>query len=78
MKTMTCNQLGGACDEQFQGNTFEEIVELSKVHGMQMFQKQDADHMQAMQKVMMMMQQPEVMKEYFVEKKKVFEALAED
>ena len=78
MKTMTCKQLGGACDEQFQGNTFEEIVELSKVHGMQMFQKQDADHMQAMQKVMMMMQQPEVMKEYFVEKKKVFEALAED
>jgi len=65
MKTMTCKQLGGACDEQFQGNTFEEIVELSK-------------HMQAMQKVMMMMQQPEVMKEYFAEKKKVFEALAED
>ncbi len=78
MKTMTCKQLGGACDEQFQGNTFEEIVELSKVHGMQMFQKQDAEHMQAMQKVMMMMQQPEVMKEYFAEKKKVFEALAED
>ncbi len=78
MKTMTCKQLGGACDEQFQGNTFEEIVELSKVHGMQMFQKQDADHMQAMQKVMMMMQQPEVMKEYFAEKKKVFEDLAED
>lgn len=78
MKTMTCKQLGGACDKQFSGNTFEEIVELSKLHGMEMFQKQDAEHMEAMQKVMMMMQQPEVMKAFFDEKKQVFESLAED
>lgn len=78
MKTMTCEQLGGACGEKFQGNTFEEIVELSKAHGMEMFQKQDAGHMEAMQRVMMMMQQPEVMQEFFEEKKKAFEALGED
>jgi hypothetical protein len=78
MKTMSCKQLGGACDAKFQGNTFEEIVDLSKVHGMEMFQKQDADHMEAMQRVMVMMQQPEVMQEFFEEKKKVFEALNAD
>lgn len=78
MKTMTCEQLGGACNEKFQGNTFEEIVELSKAHGMEMFQKQDADHMEAMQKVMMMMQKPELMQAFFEEKKQAFDALADD
>ncbi|XPF93519.1 hypothetical protein ACM9HF_16045 [Colwellia sp. RE-S-Sl-9] len=78
MKTMTCKQLGGACDKQFQGNTFEDIVELSKAHGMEMFQKQDPDHMEAMQRVMVMMQQPQAMQDFMEEKKKAFEALAED
>ncbi|MGS0526510.1 hypothetical protein ACU8V7_16330 [Zobellia nedashkovskayae] len=39
MKTMTCKQLGGACDMEFSANTFEEIADLSKNHGMEMFQK---------------------------------------
>ena len=29
MKTMTCNQLGGACDKSFHGKSFEEIAEQS-------------------------------------------------
>jgi len=78
MKTMTCRQLGGGCDKAFQANTFEEIVALSKQHGMEMFQQQDPDHLEAMQKVMVMMQQPEVMQAFFDEKKKAFEALADD
>lgn len=78
MKTMTCKQLGGACDKTFQGNTFDEIAELSKLHGMEMFQKQDSEHLEAMQRMMAMMQQPEVMKQFFDEKKEMFESLAED
>ncbi|PCJ33264.1 MAG: DUF1059 domain-containing protein [Gammaproteobacteria bacterium] len=78
MKTMTCNQLGGACDQTFQANTFEELVELSKQHGMAMFQQQDAQHMGAMAKVMQLMQNPQAMAEWFDTKKKEFEALAED
>ena len=27
MKTMTCKQLGGACDEKFSAETFEKIAE---------------------------------------------------
>ena len=56
MKTMTCKQLGGACDEAFTAATFEEIAELSKHHGMAMFQKADPAHLQAMEQ---MMERPE-------------------
>ena len=28
MKKMTCNQLGGACEEEFKANSFEEIAEM--------------------------------------------------
>ncbi len=30
MKTMTCRQLGGACDKKFHAETFDEMAELSK------------------------------------------------
>ena len=38
MKSMSCKQLGGACEQELHANTFEEIAELSKKHGMDMFQ----------------------------------------
>ena len=55
MKTMTCKQLGGACDKEFHASTFEEIAELSKQHGREMFQNNDADHLKAMQKMQELM-----------------------
>ena len=45
MKTMTCKQLGGACDLKFHANTFKEIAEMSKKHRMEMFQKNDKHHL---------------------------------
>ncbi len=75
---MTCMQLGGACNKAFQANTFEEIAKLSKQHGMEMFQQQDAEHLEAMKKVMELMQQPQAMEQWLQTKKKEFEALAED
>ena len=44
MKTMTCNQLGGACEKEFQAQTFEEMGEMSAKHGVEMVQKGDEDH----------------------------------
>jgi len=55
MKTMTCKQLGGACDKAFTANTFEEIEEMSKRHGMEMFQKNDKPHLEAMNKMRALM-----------------------
>jgi len=77
MKKMTCNQLGGACDLVFEANTFEEMAELSKAHGMEMFQKKDQAHLEAMQKMQAMMQKPEDMKSWFDGKRKEFESLPE-
>lgn len=73
MKTMTCKQLGGACEKIFQANSFDEIVEMSKQHGMEMFQKQDKAHLEAMSRIQQMMKNPEAMNEWFDNKKKEFE-----
>ena len=77
MKSMTCNQLGGACDQAFHASSFEEIAEQSKKHGIEMFQKGDKLHLEAMNKMMELMKNPEAMKEWFESKKKEFETLPE-
>ena len=77
MKTMTCKQLGGACDKEFHAASFEEIAELSKQHGMEMFQKQDEAHLQAMNEMKGLMKEPKAMKVWFENKKKEFDALSE-
>jgi hypothetical protein len=78
MKSMTCKQLGGACDKIFQANTFEEMVELSKQHGMEMFQVQDEAHLKVMNEIQELMQKPEEIAKWFETKKQEFEALCED
>ncbi len=78
MKTMNCNQLGGACEKEFHANTFEEIAEISKQHGMEMFQANDEAHLKAMEKMQELMKTPEAMQSWFDNKKKEFDALPED
>ena len=77
MKTMTCNQLGGACNKEFHAETFEEMAEMSKQHGMEMFQKEDAAHIEAMNKMQALMKIPGEMEKWFESKRKEFEALPE-
>jgi hypothetical protein len=78
MKTMTCNQLGGACNQKFSANTFDEIAALSKKHGMEMFQKGDNAHLEAMNEMQKMMKSPDSMNRWFESKRKEFEQLPED
>jgi hypothetical protein len=78
MKRMTCKELGGACDLEFQANSFEEIAEMSKNHGTEMFQQKDAAHLKAMEEMQALMSKPDAMKEWFENKKKEFEALPEE
>lgn len=75
---MTCNQLGGACDLEFRANTFDEIAEMSKKHGMEMFQKKDEAHLKAMNEMQEMMKSPDAMNEWFESKRQEFDALAEN
>ncbi|RLA43267.1 MAG: DUF1059 domain-containing protein [Gammaproteobacteria bacterium] len=78
MKTMNCKQLGGACDKEFHADSFEEISEMSKQHGMKMFQKNDEAHLNAMSEMQALMKSPDAMKAWFENKKKEFDALPED
>lgn len=75
MKSMTCKQLGGACNMEFKANTFEEIAELSKKHGMDMFKKGDFEHLEAMEKMQQLMQNPKSMQSWMELKRKEFDAL---
>ena len=67
-----------ACEKEFHANSFEEIAEMSKQHGMEMFQKKDEAHLKAMNDMQELMQKPEAMKDWFENKKKEFEALPDD
>ena len=78
MKTMTCKQLGGACELPFSAETFDEIAEMSKQHGIEMFQQNDADHLEAMNRMRELMQEPAAMQQWFEERKREFESLPED
>ncbi|MBV1909897.1 MAG: DUF1059 domain-containing protein [Kangiellaceae bacterium] len=78
MKTMTCNQLGGACKKAFSAETFEELAELSKQHGAEMFKQQDKAHLEAMGKMQVLMKKPGEMEQWFNARRAEFEALAMD
>ncbi len=76
MKIMTCKQLGGACDMEFQAETFEEMGELSKRHAMEMFKRGDKAHIKKMDA--MRMKKPGEHKKWFEKKQKEFDALPKD
>ena len=80
MKTMTCKQLGGACDKEFHADTFEEISDLSKQHGMEMFQKNDKAHLEAMNKMreLMVSADSDAMKNWMDTKREEFNALPDN
>lgn len=77
MKTMTCNQLGGACALEFRAETFEEMAKLSQEHGMEMHQQKDAAHLDAMNAMSELMKTPGAMEAWFESKKVEFDALEE-
>jgi len=76
MKKMTCKQLGGACQIEFAGNTFEEIADQSKKHGMEMFQKGDIAHIEAMNEMQQMMKTSSDFSKWFESKKEEFNTLS--
>jgi uncharacterized protein len=80
MKTMTCAQLGGpeTCNYEFHAETFEEMAQMSKKHGMEMFQKDDEEHIKVMNKMKEGMNDPDAMKNYMENKKKLFDSLPDD
>ena len=78
MKTMTCKALGGACDVTFTANTFDEIAQQSKSHGMSMFEAGDKAHIKAMNEMRATMAEPNGMQAWMAARAAEFKALPED
>ena len=47
MKTMTCAQLGGACDLALRGSTADEVIKAQDRHLREAVRSGDADHLPA-------------------------------
>jgi predicted small metal-binding protein len=78
MKTMMCKQLGGACDQTFSANSFDEIAMMVSKHARELVQQGDAAHIQAMNEMRSSMTSPEAMNAWMDEKRKTFNALPDD
>ena len=51
MKKLTCRDLGGPCDAEFTGESFEEIGKKSREHVIEQMQKGDEAHLAAANKM---------------------------
>jgi hypothetical protein len=71
---MTCIQLGGACEQVFSGETFDDLAAQSQQHGKEMFGSNDGLHMEAMSKMMELMKSGE-MDSWMADRKAEFDAL---
>ena len=78
MKTMTCKQLGGACEEKFSADTFEAMGELSKQHAMKMFEQGDEAHLKAAEEMKALMTKPGAMEEWMENKRSEFDSLPDE
>lgn len=72
---MTSRQLGGACDEVFYARNFEEIANLSKQHGQEMYKKGDNAHINVMTEMQKLMQSPGDMQRWMGKMKRAFDTL---
>jgi hypothetical protein len=75
---MTCKELGGACDKEFHAKTFEKISEMSRKHGMDMYEKGDEPHIKAMNEMKRLMSDPEAMNKWIKNKQSKFDSLISD
>ena len=78
MKTMTCKQLHGPCDELIHGETAEEMMQNSQKHGMEMAAKGDKAHLEIMESMKHHMDDPESVKQFMEKFHQDFAATPED
>jgi predicted small metal-binding protein len=78
MKTMTCKQLGGACDQTFSANTFDEIAMMVSKHAREQVQQGDPAHIEAMNAMRNSMTSQEAMNAWMNEKRNAFDSLPDE
>ncbi len=77
MNSIKCKDLGGACDLEFLGSTFEEVEAQSKQHGREMFQNNDQHHFEAMEAMKDLYSNKNEFAKWYQSKKDYFENLPE-
>lgn len=75
---MTCKQLGGACNQTFSANSFDEIAMAVSKHAREMVQNGDQSHIDAMNEMRNKMTSPEASKTWMDDKRNAFDALPAD
>ena len=78
MKTMTCKQLGGACDLQLRGETADEVIKAQDKHLREAVASGDTAHEQALREMKGRWKNPLKGMGWYKSTKKEFAALPED
>ncbi len=78
MKTMTCRQLGGPCDQQFHAETADEIIKRQDRHLKEEVKGGDATHEPAHAEMKNRWKHPKQSMDWYTGTKKAFAELAKD
>ena len=78
MKTMTCHQLGGACDLQLRGETADEVIKAQDKHLREAVAAGDTTHEKAREEMKGRWKRPIKGMGWYKNTKKEFAALPED
>lgn len=78
MKTMTCKQMGGPCDREFQSNSADEVIKAQDKHLREMVTGGDETHKKALEEMQGRWKNPLKGMGWYMSIKKDFAALAED
>ena len=78
MKTMTCRQLGGPCDQALSGATADDVIKAQDRHLMDAVQAGDTLHELARQEMKGRWKHPVASMGWYRDAKKAFAALPED
>jgi predicted small metal-binding protein len=78
MKTMTCSQLGGACDLPLHGNTANEVIKAQDSHLKEMVANGDKAHESALREMQGRWKNPIAGMGWYRKTKREFAALPKD
>jgi hypothetical protein len=78
MKTMTCKQMGGPCDEAFTGATADEVIKAQDAHLKEAVAGGDDSHKQALEDMQARWKDPAAGMGWYNQTKADFAALPED
>ena len=78
MKTMTCRQLGGACDLALRGETADEVIKLQDKHLREAVAQGDTTHEPALKDMKGRWKHPLKGMGWYKDTKKAYAALPED